>query len=215
MRLTMITIEEARLLYAGAESAHDFDHVLRVLAVAEHIARVEGADLAVVRTAALLHDIARHEEGETGVDHALAAARRVRLLLAGRGATAEFIDAVSQAIENHRFRTGGAPATLEAKILYDADKLDAIGAIGVARAYAVGGRMGQRIWSDVDAAERIDRADPMSLPAEHTPVREFVVKLVRLKQTLHTAEARRIARGRHRFMVSFFERLRSEVAGEE
>jgi HD superfamily phosphodiesterase len=78
----------------------------------------------------------------------------------------------------------------------------------------VAGRTGQRLWSTVDAADRLDPANPTALTAEHTPVREYVVKLVRLKKTLHTAEARRIARGRHRFMVSFFNRLGREAAGE-
>ena len=211
----MMTIDEVRPLYAGAESAHDFDHVLRVLALADRIARAEGADLDVVRAAVLLHDIARAEESETGEDHALAAARRSRVLLGQRGAAPELVDAVSEAIKSHRFRTGGPPATLEAQILYDADKLDAIGAIGVARAYAVGGRIGQRLWSDVGSGDRLDPANPMVLPPEHTPVREYVVKLARLKTTLYTAEARRIARGRHRFMVSFFNRLAREVVGEQ
>jgi uncharacterized protein len=210
-----ISIQDARRLYSGAESAHDFDHVQRVLALAERIARAEGADLAIVRAAALLHDIARNDESLTGVDHALAAAQRAHGMLLERGATPAFVGAVCVAIRDHRFRTGGPPQTLEARILYDADKLDAIGAIGVARAYAVAGRTGQRLWSAVDSAERLDPADPTALPAEHTPVREFVVKLARLKQTLHTVEARRIARGRHRFMVAFFRRLTREVSGEE
>ncbi len=210
----MITIDEARQLYAGAESAHDFDHVLRVLALAEHIARSEGADLAVIRTAVLLHDIARNAERESGADHAEAAARRVRTLLAERGAAPEFVEAVAAAVVNHRFRGGGAPATLEARILYDADKLDAIGAIGIARAYAVGGQTGQRLWSDVAADERLDPTNPRAHVPDHTPVREYVVKLARVKNTLFTKEARRIARGRHRFMVAYFDRLAREVTGD-
>jgi uncharacterized protein len=210
----MMTIADARQLYAGAESAHDFDHVLRVLALAEHIARSEGADLAVVRSAVLLHDIARNAERATGEDHAAAAARQARTLLGQRGASDEFIEAVVSAIASHRFRGGGAPATLEARILYDADKLDAIGAIGIARAYAVGGQTGQRLWSDVAADERIDPANPTAHVPDHTPVREYVVKLARVKKTLFTKEARRIARGRHRFMAAYFDRLAREVTGE-
>src|SRR5512136_107390 len=92
IRATMMTIDEARHLYAGAESAHDFDHVLRVLALAEHIARSEGADLAIVRTAVLLHDIARNAERETGADHAAAAASRARVLLTQSGAASDFVE---------------------------------------------------------------------------------------------------------------------------
>jgi uncharacterized protein len=210
----VITIDDARRLYAGAESAHDFDHVLRVLALAERIARAEGADAMVVRTAVLLHDIARNDERQNGEDHALAAERRARAMLTAQGEAPAIIDQVCAAIRDHRFRTGGPPSTLEARILYDADKLDAIGAIGIARAYAVGGQTGQRLWSKVDPGDRIDPANPTQSPPEHTPVREYVVKLAKLKDTLYTAEARRIAGGRHRFMVAFFARLSREVQGE-
>jgi uncharacterized protein len=134
----MITIQEARQHYEGADAAHDFDHVLRVLALAERLARSEGADLEVVRAAALLHDVARGQEA----DHAQAGAELARRLLAGQ--PAERVEAVAHAIAAHRFRTGPAPQTLEAQVLHDADKLDAIGAIGVARAFARGGHEGPR-----------------------------------------------------------------------
>jgi uncharacterized protein len=213
LRLPVITIDDVRPFYDGADPAHDDDHVLRVVTLAERIGRAEGADLSVVCTAALLHDIARRDEGSTGEDHAIASARKAQALLVARGASAGFADAVASAIRDHRFRAGRPPQTLEGMVLYDADKLDAIGAIGVARAYVVGGRLGQRLWSDVDAAQHIDPGAPFAIPDDHTPVREFVVKLARLKDTLHTAEARRIARARHRFMLRFFERLASEVKG--
>jgi len=106
---------------------------------------------------------------------------------------------------------------LEARILYDADKLDAIGAIGVARAYAMAGRHNQSLWAEVPVAyaqrQRLaGREDEKS--AKHTPVHEFVFKLSRLQDTLFTATARKMAAERHRFMVAFFERLASEVKGE-
>ncbi len=214
MGQSIISIEEARALYSGSDSAHDFDHVLRVLALAERIALAEGAKLEMVQAAVLLHDIGRAEEARTGEDHAAISARRARALLLERGARQDWAEGVAQAIASHRFRTGGPPPSLEAKVLYDADKLDAIGAIGVARAYAVGGRSGQRLWSAVQPDDALDPADPTALAADHTPVREYVVKLARLKRTLHTAEARRIAASRHRFMAAFFARLAREVRGE-
>jgi hypothetical protein len=78
----------------------------------------------------------------------------------------------------------------------------------------VGGQTGQRLWSDVAADERIDPANPTAHVPDHTPVREYVVKLARVKKTLFTKEARRIARGRHRFMAAYFDRLAREVTGE-
>jgi uncharacterized protein len=106
---------------------------------------------------------------------------------------------------------------LEAKILYDADKLDALGAIGVARAYAIAGQHAQRLWAEVpeEYARRsteVARGDVASM--EHTPVHEYVFKLSKLKDSLFTDSARAIARGRHEHMAQFFERLEHEVRGE-
>lgn len=203
--MTMITVEQARALYSGADAAHSFDHILRVLALAEHIAVAEGADLEIVRAATLLHDIARQEP-----DHQLLGAARAREILAGQ--PAERVEAVCHAIEAHRFRKGPAPATIEACCLFDADKLDAIGAVGVARAIAYGAVHGQRIWSQPLAA--IDASRPPPDDDTYTPSHEFVYKLARLADMLKTASARRIAADRQRVMVEFFRRLDLEVAGE-
>ena len=137
-----LTIDQARALYDGAgDSTHDFDHVLRVYHLAERIGQAEGADMAVLRAAALLHDIARRDQDAGRVpEHAAEGARRARQILAGQ--PPEFVEAVAHAIETHRFRVDRPPQTLEAKILYDADKLDSIGAVGVARAFAYSAHRG-------------------------------------------------------------------------
>lgn len=208
----MITIVEARRYYEGADAVHDFDHVLRVLALAERIAQAEGADLEIVRAAALLHDVGREQAEVQGLDHAEFAARRAREILAGQ--PSEKVEAVVQAIAAHRFRAGPAPATPEARALFDADKLDAIGAVGVARAFAYGGAHGQRLWApldDVDMARWQTEGDG----ADHTPVHEFVVKLSRLKERLFTQSGRAIAEERHATMAAFYARLEAEVRGEK
>ena len=199
----MITIDEARRLYDDGDTAHDFDHVLRVLALAERIAKAEGANIEIVRTAALLHDIAHGEP-----DHHLRGAERARELLANE--PPDFVEAVAHAIEAHRFRAEPQPRTLEAKVLSDADKLDAIGAVGVARAFAYSGYHGRRLLAP------LNDVDPRSPPtgADHTAVHEFVFKLSRLRDLLYTETAREIARGRHEFMVAFFQRLDAEARGE-
>ncbi|MFZ5918154.1 MAG: HD domain-containing protein [Chloroflexota bacterium] len=205
----MISIEQARRFYDGADAAHDFDHVLRVLTLAEQIARAEGADVEIVRAAALLHDVARAETAGTDRCHAEVGAERARHIL--RHQPPERVQAVAQAIASHRFRRGSAPETLEAQVLFDADKLDAIGAVGVARAYTVGGQRNSRLWADVppDYAE----GDPVEA-RDHTPAHEFVFKLSKLRDRMHTAAGRAIAAERHAFMVAFFERLGQEVRGE-
>lgn len=203
----MIEVEEARKYYFEADAAHAFDHVLRVLALAERIGRAEGADMGVLKAAVLLHDIARAEEERTGVCHAKAGAQRAREILAGH--PPEKVEAVAQAIATHRFRGEVSPQTLEAKILYDADKLDSIGAIGIARAYAVAGSQGRPLWAPLASCQQGSNS-----PLEHTPVHEFVFKLSQLKDSLFTATARRMAEERHRYMAEFFKRLEKEVRGE-
>jgi len=200
----VISIEQARAFYTAADAAHDFDHVLRVTALAVRIAQAEGADVEIVRTAALLHDIGL-DEGRA--DHAEIAAERARRILAGQ--PPERIEAVAQAIRSHRFRAGPPPQSLEARCLFDADKLDAIGAIGVARVFAFGGARGQRLWAEVAPG-----CDERSAGDEHTPVHEFVVKLARIHERLTTETGRRIGRERHDFMTAFFARLKREVKGE-
>jgi uncharacterized protein len=203
----LITIEEARLHYEGADAVHDFDHVLRVLALAERLAQAEGADLEIVRTAALLHDVSRGHKDRAICDHAQAGAEFARRLLAGQ--PAERVEAVAQAIAAHRFRSGPVPQTLEAKVLHDADKLDAIGAIGVARAFAFGGHEGQRLWATVPSGYQ----ESPETCHEHTPVHEYHIKLVKIQDRLLTESARHLAGERHAFMVAFFERLEREVRG--
>ncbi len=199
----MITIEQARHQYQGADAIHDFDHVLRVLALAERLAQAEGADWEIVRAATLLHDAARGGPG----DHAQAGADLARQLLAGH--PPEKVEAVAQAIAAHRFRSGPAPQTPEAKVLHDADKLDAIGAIGVARAFAYGGHEGQRLWAPVPPGYQ----EAEATRHEHTPVHEYRIKLSKIQERLLTDSARRLAEERHAFMVAFFERLEQEIQG--
>ena len=208
----MLTIDEAKTYYHGAESAHDFDHVLRVLALAERLARTEGANIEIVRAAALLHDITRTEEdARHSGDHAQTAAARAREILLARGVALERVDAVAHAIAAHRFRGTTAPQTLEAKILFDADKLDSIGAIGVARAYAISGVLNQRLWSESAPDAVATRAQHN---ANHTAAAEFVVKLSKVRERIFTTTARQIAEERHTFMAEFFARLGREVRGD-
>ena len=209
----MITIRQAQTLYDQADTAHDFDHVLRVLALAERIGRAEGADMAIVRAAVLLHDVGRIQAEHEHVDHAAFAADRAAKILTDQ--PLEVVRAVKHAIAAHRYRSEPSPQTLEAKVVYDADKLDAIGAVGIARAYAYGGAHNQRIWApreEIDLDRWIRQGDD---PTHHTPVHEFVVKLSRIADKLYTSTGHAIAEERHAFMSAFFERLAAEVRGDK
>lgn len=210
---TWLTVADARSLYAEGDAAHDFDHVLRVMQLATQIAAAEGADVTVVRLAALLHDLppSLAMDADHRTAHHLRAAATARELLAARGAAADLVAQVVHCIEAHRFRDQRIrPQTLEAQCLYDADKLDAIGAIGVARAFAYAGAHGSRLWVKPAAAITDDAAE-----GDYTPVHEYVFKLRRLLDTLYTPTARAIGAERHAAMTAFFVQLDAEMAASE
>lgn len=211
-----ITIEQARAFYVDADSAHDFEHILRVTKMAERLAQQEGADIEIARAAALLHDIARHDEdhGDTHLDHADVSARDAKIFLLQNGATEAFGERVAEAIRSHRFRGLQKPQSLEAKILFDADKLDSIGAVGIARAYAESGRQNQKLYSEPQPDAVATRRQHNATRQQHTPVDEFHVKLKHLHARFYTATAKKIAAERHVYMTEFFERLTREVHGE-
>ena len=205
-----LTVDDARAYYAVGDAAHDFDHVLRVTHLAAQIAAAEGADVTIVRLAALLHDLptppAPDEDHRTA--HHLRAAAAARQLLSARGANAALVAQVAHCIEAHRFRDRRVqPQTPEAQCLYDADKLDAIGAIGVARAFAYAGAHGSRLWVKPVAALTDDDA----AASDYTPVHEYVFKLRRLLETLYTPTARAIGAERHAAMAAFFIQLDAEM----
>ncbi len=208
-------IEQARS-FAGERmrhlhSSHGWDHVERVLLIAERIARTEkDADPFIVKTAALLHDIARIEETERhgAVCHAELGSRIAYGALIGWGLDTEHADRIRRCILTHRYRNNHAPDSIEAMILYDADKLDSIGAVGVGRAFLFSGEVGARLYN-TSAEVRRSRA----YDQEDTAFREFLLKLRFIRDTMMTAEGRRLAAERHRFMVEFFDRLQKEVDG--
>lgn len=203
--------QRAKALYEQNGTSHRWDHVERVLALAERLAREEGADINVVRVAALLHDIGRGEEARTRgrVCHAEYGAELARKILAEEGLPPDFIERVVRAIKRHRFRRGELPETIEEKVLFDADKLDSLGAVGIGRAFLFAGEVGARLHNpEVD----LEKTEPYS--SEDTAWREFKLKLSRIKDRMLTAGGRRLAEERHRFMEAFFERLNREVRGE-
>jgi uncharacterized protein len=208
----MPTIEQARTYYAAADPVHDFNHVLRVLALAERVGRVEGADLDILRAAALLHDAqGAHPNDETGrAEHHRASAEIAREVLQAEGWPEDRIEAVLHCIRAHRFRGGEPPQTLEAKILFDCDKLDVIGAIGVARTFAYAALAGQPLTGEV--SEKFKTTGEKEPGEPHTPEHEYLFKLSRVR--FHTPTARAIADERQRFMADYFARLAREMKGE-
>jgi uncharacterized protein len=203
---------EAKEIFSTAKGSHDFDHTERVYCLAVHIAKKEKADLLIVQIATLLHDIAREEQDESGgkICHAEKGAERAKELLQKYDLTPAQINHIASCIATHRFRKNLPPASLEAKILYDADKLDAIGAIGIGRAFVFSGEVGARVHATdlvIDETNLYTKSD--------TAYHEFEIKLKRIKDKILTNEGKRIAEHRHKFMVEFFDELKDEVIGNK
>lgn len=197
--------------FANARGSHDWDHCERVYNLCMHIGRVEGADLEVLEIAAYLHDIGRSYQDESAgaVCHAKKGADMARVALEKYPISDEQKANVIHCIETHRFRGNHRPETLEARVLFDADKLDAIGAVGIARAYLFAGEVGAKLHNP-----HIDPADTEPYTEEDTGYREYELKLSRIKDRMRTKEGRRMAEERHAFMEEFFQRFGEEYKGE-
>ncbi|GAB6189313.1 HD domain-containing protein [Marinitoga arctica] len=171
------------------DETHDLGHILRVTNYAEKIAIEENADIEVVVISALLHDIARHDELIGKIDdHALEGAKIAERYLISIGFPK--YKEVSYCIKNHRFSKGIIPKTLEAKILQDADRLDALGYIGIARVFMhkSGGGIEERIA-------------------------HFHKKILKLKDFMHTKTGKKIAIEKHKIVTSFLNGLKEEIEG--
>lgn len=209
----MPTTEQARGWYSSRDPVHGFDHVLRVLVLAERIGRREGADLEILRAAVLLHDTCRDAPGGlAGGNHQEASAEFARDVLARDQWPPERIERVLHCIRTHRFRSSSAPPqTREAKVLFDADKLDAIGAVGVARAVAFAALAHQPIYAAPSATFREEgRLEPNE---PHSAYHEYLFKLRQIPDRLQTPTGKRLAMSRLRFLNQFFERLVNESEG--
>ncbi|MBN2677393.1 MAG: HD domain-containing protein [Anaerolineaceae bacterium] len=214
----MPTPEQARAWLPLDDPVHDYDHVMRVYSMAEIIAKEEGADLEIVRAAALLHDAvgstpnaqpASHRNNHHGnsAEYAL-------VVLKQEGWSDDRIKAVQHCIRAHRFRfTTERPETIEAKVLYDADKLDVLGAIGAARTIAYAILAGQPVYAQ--PSEKFLKTGTKEPGEPHSSYHEFLFKLIKVKDTLHTETARRIAAARHDFLVAYYQELVAEASGEK
>lgn len=217
----MLSLKNAQAWYQLADPVHGFGHVARVYRMAIHLAQLEKADIEIVSAAALLHDAGnQHPEGDTEhqtslakrTSHHHAAAEFAQTILVQELWPEERIAAVQHCIRSHRFRdVKEQPQTLEAKILFDADKLDAIGAIGVARAIGYALQAGQPVYARI--SKQFKQSGVREPGEAHSAYHEFIYKLRWLKDRLYTPSARQIAEERHHTMEVFFNQLASEHDG--
>ena len=197
--------------FEGADPCHDFHHIDRVMSLAMMIGEKEGVDLDILRAAVLLHDVAHKEQDESRgrICHAERGGEIAGEILIELGCSEDEISKIVYCVESHRFRGDGVPESVEARVLYDADKLDGVGAIGIGRAFSFYGSRGSCVHtSDFDLTTDEEYGE------KDCAYREFLVKLVKVKDKMLTEEGGRIAEKRHEFMVDFFDRLNDEVEGK-
>lgn len=198
---------EARARAEGREPAHDFFHVERVVANACTIGASEGADIAIVATAALLHELFSYPKGHPDSSKSGdVCATHARTLLESHRLEAPFVDAVTSAIADHAFSKGAVPDALTAQILQDADRLDAIGAIGLARMWATCADMKRPFYDPGDPFCDHRAPDDKVWGLDHV-----YKKLLRIPERLHTDAARRMAEARVVRMKTYLEGLRDEI----
>ncbi|MDQ1262538.1 MAG: uncharacterized protein QG575_1719 [Euryarchaeota archaeon] len=197
-------------MYQGADPAHDFSHVLRVYRNARIIGDEEGADMRVLLLAALLHDVGSEKK------HIAEQAKQVKSeddrhkslesFLEAIGLEEAAIEKVQYAVEVHRFSKGIVPVTLEARVLQDADRLDAIGAIGIARVFLTGGTMERELYHPDDPFCRAREPDDNKWNLDH-----FYKKLLKLESGMHTKSAKRLAAGRSLILRQYLRDLEDEI----
>ncbi len=198
----------ARDIFAGDSSGHDFHHTMRVHDLARTICSGEGGDMDTVRLAALLHDV---DDRKLFGDNGYANARR---FMDSRGIGPDMQDLVCHIISQISFKGEDTvvPDTLEGRIVQDADRMDAIGAIGIARTFAYGGSRGRQMH--IPGEEHKEGMSEEEYFANRgTSINHFHEKLLKLKDMMNTQTARDMAEHRHMYMVGFLEEFMSEWDG--
>jgi uncharacterized protein len=202
--------KRAESFFGDVNPAHDWFHVKRVHELAIRLADEENADKEVVEAAVFLHDIGRVKEDEGEIEnHAEWGAEKAQEILEELDYSQDFIDKVSHCIRSHRYSKDPEPENLEAKVLSDADNLDALGATGIARTFTYGGERDSVI------------ADP-ELPAEEddseagaTSLNHLEKKILNLKDRMYTGTGEEFAEERHSYVEEFVKRFKDEMQGDK
>ena len=191
----------------GADAAHDRAHIQRVVRTARELAADESAVLDVVLPAAWLHDCVALAKDDPARDQASRKAANAAIrFLSDAGYPEKHHRGIHHAIEAHSYSAGIEPQTLEAAVVQDADRLDALGAVGLARCFMVGGSLGSQLYHPDDPFCNTRPPDDSTYVIDH-----FYEKLFRLPDTMNTAAGRQEGDRRAQFLQSYLDRLRAEI----
>lgn len=206
---------EAKNFFVSASGCHDWSHVQRVYNLVLRIAKKEKANVGIVKLAAYLHDIGRREEmrSKGKIDHAENGVKLAEKILAKHDLNKETKENILHCILSHRYRNNHKPATIEAKILFDADKLDSIGAVGIGRNFLFAGSAGSNCLYTGNEKKLAKNARNFAYTKEDSAFLEYYFKLKKIKAKMLTKTGKKIAEERHNYMVSFFERFELEIKG--
>lgn len=207
------TIDFVKKELTGAESGHDWWHTYRVWKLADTIAHKEQCHRLTVNLAALLHDISDAKLNGGDEEKAI---NMARTFLEKEKVDPEIIDQVLYIIENISFRKNidaSAKTTPELAVVMDADRLDAMGAIGIARTFNYGGFKNRRIYDPDEATHDTHNYETYTKNESHT-IQHFYDKLLKLKDLMHTKTGKAMAEERHQFMVEYLERFYKEWDGK-
>jgi uncharacterized protein len=196
-------------LDASSDGSHDMSHLNRVWRTARLIAAEEGGDLRLLAAAVILHDCVAVEKDSPLREQAslLAAAKAEEMLTELQWRSLE-IEAVSDAIRTHSYSAGLTPRSLEGRILQDADRLDAIGAVGIARCFYTAGRLGSKLYDALDPQGKKRDLDDRRYALDHFPI-----KLLRLATGFQTQAGSRMAQERHSRLQAFYDIFSGELEG--
>lgn len=200
-------LEAIRSMYQEADPAHDFSHILRVCKNARIIGREEDADMQVLLLASLLHDAGSEKEHRPGSDEPEGQGKKAaEAFLEAIGLDEGARDRVLYAVDVHRYSRGIFPVTLEARILQDADRLDALGAIGIARVFLMGGTLNRELYHPDDPFCRSREPDDRKWNLDH-----FYKKLLKLESGMHTRGGKRLAAARTAVLRRYLSDLEGEI----
>lgn len=189
------------------DSAHDFEHIMRVYKNAEKMCKKEKANKKLVLCAALLHDIVSYPKSDKRSKmSSIESAKKSKLVLKKYGFSKQEITIVSDAIRDHSFSQNKTPGTIEGKILQDADRLDALGAIGIARVFATGGSLKRPFYNIEDPFCKTRNPDDKTWTVDH-----FYQKLLKLESTMNTKSGKIEATKRTRVLRGFLKQLKQEL----
>lgn len=213
--INQIERESKKFFTNKDDGCHDWSHVERVRKIAMHIGKIEKADLFVLEAAALMHDIGRDREVQSRgkICHAKAGGEIAVGILRKFNIENEIIEKIFHCIVAHRNKTIEKPQTLEAKIIFDADKLDSIGAVGIGRVFMFAGITSGQLCTG-NEKKLAKSSENVSFTKEDTAPLEYELKLRFIKDKILTMEGKRMAKERHLFMKEFFERFWQEVEGK-